>query len=281
MKIGIFDSGLGGLFTLKAIAKALPEYDYVYLGDTKRLPYGSRSQETIYQFLKEGVDFLFSQKCLLIIVACNTASAEALRRLQQEYVPKKYPGRNVLGMIVPMTEASAGYARVGLVATSATIFSEAYTREFRKRAPKTKLFPFATPLLVPLIERADPTSASGQAKWLRPILKDYLAHFKHIAKGHPEKKIDALLLGCTHYAIVKKEFRALLPKSVAIISQDMVVPKKTKDYLKRHPEIERKLSKKGTRAFFVTDTTDQFKDIANAWFGKKIVIRKVSIEEPA
>ncbi len=265
MKIGIFDSGLGGLFTLKAITKTLPKYDYVYLGDTKRLPYGSRSHETIYEFLKEGVDFLFAKDCGLIIVACNTASAEALRLLQQEYIQKKYPGRNVLGMIVPMTEACGEYSRVGLVATSATIASAAYTREFAKRAAKAKLLPLATPLLVPLIE-------TGEKKWIVPILKEYLAYFKN-------KKIDALLLGCTHYGIIKKEFRAILPKGIAIISQDTVVPKKTKEYLARHPEIEHRLSKGGKRDFYVTDITDHFKKMASRWFGKAITIQKVSIEK--
>ncbi len=263
MKIGVFDSGLGGLFTLKSIARKMPEYDYVYLGDTKRLPYGSRSKDTIYQFLKEGVDFLFSKDCALIIIACNTASAEALRELQQEYLPKKFPDRRVLGMVVPMTEACVGYRNVGLVATSSTIFSGAYEREFKKLSPKTKLTSFATPLLVPIIE------SSGK-KFIKPILKDYLVHFKN-------KKLDALLLGCTHYAIIKKEFKELLPKGVKIISQDDIVPKKTKEYLKRHPEIESLLSKNSKRDFFVTDITENFLKLANSWFHKKIQVQKVEI----
>lgn len=250
---------------MSALAKALPEYDYTYLGDTKRLPYGARSHETIYEFLKEGVDFLFSKDCALIIVACNTASAEALRELQQNYLHKKYPGRNVLGMIVPMAEACAEYSRVGLVATSATISSGAYPREFKKRAPYTKLSTLATPLLVPFIE-------SGEIQLMRPALDEYLSYFKN-------KKIDALVLGCTHYGIVKNEFKKLLPKGVKIISQDTVVPKKTKDYLSRHPEISGKLSKKGTRAFYVTDITPELKKSANKWFEKAIQIKKVSIEK--
>jgi glutamate racemase len=265
MKIGVFDSGLGGLFTLSAIAKVLPEYDYVYLGDTKRLPYGSRSQETIYEFLKEGVDFLFAKDCALIIVACNTASAEALRELQQNYLPKQYPGRNVLGMIVPMTEASAKFSRVGLVATSATVSSKAYDREFKKRAKKSKIFSLATPLLVPFIEQ-------GEIALMRPALKEYLEYFR-------DKKIDALLLGCTHYGIAKNEFKKILPKGVAILSQDTVVPKKTKEYLVRHPEIVSQLSKKGTRAFYVTDITPELIKLANTWFGKAIQVQKVVIEK--
>ncbi len=265
MKIGVFDSGLGGLFTLKALAKKLPQYDYVYLGDTKRLPYGSRSHEVIYQFLKEGVDFLFSKDCALIIVACNTASAEALRELQQKYLPTAYPDKKVLGMIVPLTESCEKYSRVGLVATNATISSKAYENEFKKRAKHAKLFSLATPLLVPLIE-------NGDKKFLPIAVKDYLKFFK-------EKKIEALLLGCTHYGIAKKEFQKNLPKNVVVLSQNDIVPKKTKDYLSRHPEIESKLSKNNTREFFVTDITETMKKLAEKWFGKKIAIQKISIEK--
>ena len=265
MKIGVFDSGLGGLFTLGALTKKLPQYDYVYLGDTKRLPYGSRSHETIYQFLKEGVDFLFAKDCALVIVACNTASAEALRELQQKYLPVAYPDKKVLGMIVPLTEECATYSRVGLVATNATVSSHAYDNEFKKRAPKTKLFSLATPLLVPLIE-------NGDKKFLPQAVKDYTRFFNG-------KKIDALLLGCTHYGIVKKEFQKNLPKNVVVLSQNDIVPQKTKNYLLRHPEIDERLSKKGKRDFYVTDITETMKKLAVKWFGKKIVIQKVNIEK--
>jgi glutamate racemase len=264
MKIGVFDSGLGGLFTMSALTKALPQYDYVYLGDTKRLPYGSRSHEVIYQFLKEGVDFLFSKDCELIIVACNTASAHALRELQQKYLPKAYPRKRVLGMIVPMSESCNKFSCVGLVATSATISSNAYPLELKKRSPKTKLFSLATPLLVPHIE-------SGDTKFTPLILKDYLRFFDG-------KKIEALVLGCTHYGIIKKDFQKYLPKNVVIISQNDVVPQKTKDYLVRHPEIENKLSRGKTREFYVTDITETMKKLAIKWFGKKITIHKVDIE---
>jgi glutamate racemase len=264
MKIGVFDSGLGGLFTTKALVKALPKYDYVYLGDTKRVPYGNRSHEVIYEFLKEGIDFLFAQDCAIIIVACNTASAEALRILQQTYLPKKYPDKKVLGMIVPIVEECAQFKRVGLIGTSATISSGAYLNECKKRAPGVQLFSLATPLLVPLIE-------NNGKKYIKPILTDYLKAFKG-------KKLDALILGCTHYPIIKKEIASLLPKGVKIISQDTVLPKRMRDYLKRHAEIETKLSKKGTLRFCVTDVTEEFTKRASAWFGKKIKIENVVIE---
>jgi len=261
MKIGIFDSGLGGLFTQKAIAHELPEYDYVYLGDTARLPYGSRTHAELFQFLKEGMDFLFARDCALIIVACNSASAEALRRVQQDYLPKAYPGRSVLGMIVPMTEACVGFKKVGLIATEATIHAGAYPREFKKRAPEVELVSLATPKLVPLIE-------GGDLDGTRAVLSEYLTGFHDI---------DALLLGCTHYGIVRDQIRALLSDRVAIISQDTVVPGKLRDYLSRHPEVTAKLSRNGTREFFVTDLGEHFTKTATAWFGESIEIKEVSI----
>ena len=261
MKIGIFDSGLGGLFTAHAIARELPEYDYTYLGDTARLPYGTRTHDELFVFLKEGVDFLFSKDCELIIVACNSASAEALRSVQQEYLASTYPGRNVLGMIVPMTEACAEFKRVGLIATEATVRSEAYSREFEKRAPGVLLMPLATPELVPLIE-------SGDRMGTALALEKYLEQFRDI---------DALLLGCTHYAIVKDEIKKFLPDEVAIVSQDTVVPGKLREYLARHAEIESKLSKGGTKEFFVTDLSAQFKSTAALWFGEDILIQKTDI----
>ena len=265
MKIGVFDSGLGGLFTAKALIKKLPEYDYVYLGDTKRLPYGSRSQKIIYKFLKEGVDFLFSKNCALIIVACNTASAEALRKLQQEYLPKKYPNNKVLGMIVPIVEECAKYKSVGLIGTPATIASGAYQKEFIKRGHATRVIGLPTPLLVPIIE-------NNEKKLLTPTLKKYLTHFKN-------KNIQALILGCTHYAIIKKEVTALLPKKIKIISQNDSIPRKTAEYLRRHSEIECILSKKMSREFFVTEITEAFQKTAKKWFGTSLTLQKISIEK--
>src|SRR4051812_46826711 len=155
MKIGVFDSGLGGLFSMKALSSSLPEHDYIYLGDTKRLPYGSRKHDEIYTFLQEGVEYLFSQNCALVIVACNTASAQALRRIQQEYLPNAYPDRRVLGMIIPLVEECASYSRVGLIATEATVASNTYVIEAQTRAPNTEIFSLAAPLLVPIIENGE------------------------------------------------------------------------------------------------------------------------------
>lgn len=261
MNIGIFDSGLGGLFTMKSLTKKLPQYNYIYLGDTKRLPYGNRSQEAVYQFTKEGIDFLFKKNCSLVIVACNTASAEAVRKIQQEYLPKKYPNKKVLGMIVPIVEEASGFTNVCMIATTSTVQAKAYDAEFKKRSPKTKLYSLGTPLLVPMIEY-------GGTKWIQPILESYL-------KKLPLKKSDALILGCTHYPIIKKEIRKLIPKNVQIISQDTIIPKKTKEYLARHNEIEKGLEKKKKREFYVTDKTALFETLAKNWFDKKIVLKKV------
>lgn len=261
MKIGIFDSGLGGLFTAKAIADALPAYDYVYLGDTARLPYGSRTHAELTQFLKEGIDFLYARDCRLVIVACNSASAEALRTVQQEYLTTAHPGRTLLGMIIPMTEACAGFKKVGLLATDATIHSGAYPREFKKRAPGVELVPLAAPKLVPLIEAGDMDGSVA-------VLKAYLAEFQNI---------DALLLGCTHYAIMQDEIRALLPDGVSIVSQDTVVPTKLRDYLARHPEIVEQLSTGSTHEFYVTDMGEHFEKTAKRWFGKDILIQNAVI----
>ena len=264
-KIGVFDSGLGGLFTLKALRTAMPEYDYVYLGDTKRVPYGSRSHETIYQFLTEGLEFLFSRNCSLVIVACNTASAEALRRVQQEWLPVHHPDKKVLGMIVPLAEACEPYEHVGVIGTEATIGSKAYERECALRAPRASVVSIAAPLLVPLIEAND-------MRHIDAILEEYLAAFN-------EKDIQALVLACTHYPIIEDHFQKLLPAGTVILSQETVVPQKTKQYLARHSEIQATLSKNSSCELCVTDVTEHLTLLAARWFGAELHIEKVTIEK--
>jgi glutamate racemase len=264
MKIGIFDSGLGGLFITKALVKKLPQYDYIYLGDTQRLPYGNRSHETIYLFLKEAVNYLFEHDCALIIVACNTASANALRRIQQEYLPAHYPKRRVLGIMVPTAEAALenGEARrVGVLATQGTIDSNAYVREFKKIHPDVAIFQQAALLLVPLIE-------SNGTKFVDPILRDYL-------KPLLRKNIDTLILGCTHYPILKKEIKKICGKDIKIISPDEIISAKLADYLSRHPEMEKHLSKHKRREFLVTDLTNATKILSRKWFGTNIKLNIV------
>ncbi|HEY5220581.1 MAG TPA: glutamate racemase [Candidatus Paceibacterota bacterium] len=266
MKIGVFDSGLGGLFVTRALVKNLPQYDYMYLGDTQRMPYGNRSHETIYQFLREAVDYLFSHGCELIVVACNTASAEALRRIQQEYLPEHYPRRKVLGIIIPTAEAAVKdpkIKRVGILATQGTVASGAYVRELKKIRGNVAIFQQAAPLLVPLVENnavqfADPILRS----YLRPLLK---------------KNIDVLILGCTHYPILKKRIKNICGRDIKIISQDEIISAKLKDYLRDHPEIEKRLGKNKRREFLVTDLTSATKILSNKWFGKNIKFRIVRL----
>jgi len=256
MKIGIFDSGLGGLFIAKAIRKAMPQYEYVYLGDTKRVPYGNRSHETVLEFTKEGVEFLFKKEnCALVILACNTASARALRKIQKQYLPKNFPDRKVLGVIIPIAEEVKGFRKIGVLATEGTVNSESFPREILKINPKAQIYQQAAPLLVPFIE-------NGGDKFSDPVIKEYL-------RPLIKKNIQILILGCTHYPILKNNFKKMLPSHVKIISQDEIVPKKLKNYLIHHPEISTKLSKGRSARILVTDKTQTIDKLTQKWFGDK------------
>ncbi len=269
MKIGVFDSGLGGLIVLRALARELQEYDYVYLGDTARVPYGNRSEEAIHRFLVEAVDFLFREGCALVIVACNTASAEALRKVQRGWLPRHYPDRRVLGVIIPTAEAALEgkrgkerVKRLGILATQGTVASKAYEREVGKLDPRVRVVQSAAPLLVPLIE-------NGGAKWAEPMLREYLAPLI-------KARVDAVVLGCTHYPILKRKIRMLA--GVPVVAQDECVPAKVRDYLARHPEMDRRLSKHGTVRLLVTDITRSAAALARRWFGRKARLEKVKID---
>ena len=256
MKIGIFDSGLGGLFLMKPIVAALPQYDYLYLGDTKNLPYGDKSQEEIYRFTRRAVKYLLTHGCAIVLVMCNTASAMALRRIQQE-------GYRALGIIIPTVEEAclaqsrrAQGKRIGILATQSTVDSGAYSRELEKAWPGVEVFQQAAPQLVPMIESGNYTIfayASIVKSYLDPLLA---------------QNIDTLILGCTHYVVLKDLIRKLAP-GVRVISQDELIADKVRDYLARHSEIESVLSKKGTRNYLATRTTHlQSKKnfyIINAW----------------
>jgi len=267
MKIGVFDSGIGGLIILRSIKKHLPSYDYIYLGDTKRVPYGNRSQAVIFEFTCQAVDFLFKKGCALVIVACNSSSSRALRKIQREWLPKHYPNRRVLGVIVPTVEEASTDKKIkslGIIATLATINSRAFDKELKKRNKNIKVFSLATPLLVPLIENND-------LKWSEAILKDYLKFFK-------VHKIETLLLGCTHYPIIKNIIRSLVGKKIKVISQDEIIPKKLKLYLNHHPEISKKLSHKGRVDILVTDMTNHIKLLARKWFSKNAKLRVIKLD---
>lgn len=263
MKIGIFDSGLGGLIITHALTKDLPEYDYVYLGDTARVPYGNRTQAEIYQFTKEAMEFLFSKDCKLAIVACNTASAEALRKIQQQFVPQKWPDRKVLGVLIPSAEEAVVIGkRIGVIATQATIDSGAFDRELLKLNSEIEIIKKATPLLVPIIEE-------GDIKKAKRVLSEYLADIKN--------EIDTLILGSTHYARLKNEAQQIVGKGITIISQDSVIPTKLKDYLVKHPEIEKSLSKNNRREYFVTKETAASELLAQELMDEVVVLKQVNL----
>lgn len=267
--IGVFDSGFGGINVLRGIVKELPEYDYLYLGDNARTPYGTRSPEIIYEFMLQAVEFFFASQCELVIIACNTASSDALRKIQEEYLPKRHPDKRVLGVLIPAAEAAAEYTvskKVGVIATSGTVRSGAFVRELTKLDPNIKVFQNACPLLVPLVESGEHRSQAADlilAKYLFPLQK---------------KGIDTLILGCTHYGILESRIRKICGPSVRIISEAKIVPKKLQDYLKRHPEIESKLSQNGQVEFYSTDLTETFTTLGSQFFGKPITVKRVTLK---
>lgn len=266
MKIGIFDSGLGGLLITHSLIQQLPQYDYVYLGDTARVPYGNRSQETIYNFTQQAVDYLFQQDCKLIIIACNTASAEALRTLQQTYLPAHYPDRHILGVLIPAAEAAVSLSanhKIGVLGTNSTIKSMAFANEIKKLTPDAQVFQQAAPLLVPLIE-------NDGNKWVDPIIDEYLAPLL-------QENIDTLVLGCTHYPLLKDTIREKVDSTINVICQDEVIPEKLKDYLLRHPEIETALTKTSDYTFLATDITDTTQKLAETLFEDKVKLSLVQL----
>ena len=257
--IGFFDSGLGGLTVFRAVAKELPDYDYIYLGDNARVPYGGRSPDIIYEYTKQAVDYLFQQGCQLIILACNTATSVALARLQKEYLPQNYPQRRILGVIRPAVEAALEMSfnnRIGVIGTEATINSQAFVKEFAKFHKDYIIYQQACPLLVPIIE-------SGELAWegLDSILEKYLAPLR-------KKAIGALILGCTHYSLIKDKIQYHIGKAVRLIAEDEVVPIKLKDYLWRHPELEKQLGRGKKRIFLSTASSQRFSELANMFLGE-------------
>ena len=267
--IGVFDSGFGGINILRGIVKELPEYNYLYLGDTARSPYGARSTNVVYEFTKQAVDFLFAHNCELIILACNTASSSALRRIQREYLPKYYPNKKVLGVLIPAAEVAATKTRnkkIAVIATEGTVNSRAFIKEIKKLDRKIYVFQQACPLLVPIVEAGEHKSAVTAL-----ILKKYLKIVK-------AKKVDTLILGCTHYGILEKKIRKIIDPNIAIVSEAIVVPKKLRGYLKKHSAIEKKLRKNGKVMFYTTDLTERFIALGSKFFDKKINAKKAIIK---
>ena len=255
--IGVFDSGFGGLVVLREFLQLLPEYDYLYLGDNARIPYGTRSDRVVIRFTEQAVDYLFRQGCRLIVLACHTASARALRRLQQVWLPAHYPGLRVLGVLIPTVEeavARTRLKRIGVIATEGTVTSQSFELELKKLDPEVEVIQQACPLLVPIIE-------SGEQEWegTTLILRRYLAPF--------QGRVDTLILGCTHYSILKEPIRAILGQGHDLICSGQVTAAKLVDYLARHPEIETQLSRGGTRRYHTTDLTPRFQQLASLFMG--------------
>lgn len=254
--IGVFDSGFGGLTILRDLQKVLPEYDYLYLGDNARAPYGSRSFETIYRYTLQAVRELFVRGCPLVILACNTASARALRSIQQDVLPFEYPDRRVLGIIRPTAEEAGNFSKtghIGIFATAGTVSSGSYTIEINRFYPELKVTQHACPMWVPLVEYGERGTEGAQFFVQKEV--------DSLMKEDPE--IDAVLLACTHYPLLEAEIRKALPAGVRPIFQGDIVARKTVDYLKRHPEIETRLSKTGKTNFLTTDTAKFFEKGAN------------------
>lgn len=255
-KIGIFDSGYGGLTILKKIRSLLPHYDYLYLGDNARAPYGTRSFDIVLEFTSQAVQYLFQSGCHLVILACNTASAKALRSIQQQMIPEIAPERRVLGVIRPTVEsldAITSSNHVGVVATPGTIRSGSYELEVEKLFPHIHVSGQPCPMWVPLIENNE---ASGDGA-------DYFVKKYINALMRKDPLIDTLVLGCTHYPIIADKIRKYLPENVNIVEQGELVAKSLADYLRRHPEIESKCTKEGSIEFKTTENSEIFNDFAS------------------
>ncbi len=256
---------------LKEIIKKLPEYDYLYLGDNARAPYGNRSFETVYQYTLQCVKWFFEQNCSLVILACNTASAKALRTIQQNDLPVIAPGNRVLGVIRPTAEIIGTFSEtksVGILATNGTVASQSYPMETAKFFPDLKVYQEACPMWVPLIENEEYQS-HGADFFIKKNLHNIFE------KG---KDIDVILLACTHYPLLKEKIEEYLPVGVKLISQGEIVATSLADYLTRHPEIESRCSKNGQRIFYTTDSTEDFDNHATTFYGQPISSKHVDLE---
>jgi glutamate racemase len=262
--IGVFDSGYGGLTVLKALANRLPQYDYVYLGDNARAPYGNRSFETVYQYTLQSVQWLFGQGCPLVVLACNTASAKALRTIQQLDLPRIAPDNRVLGVIRPTTEVVGRFTKtghVGVLATRGTVLSESYPIEIAKFFPDIQVFQQACPLWVPLIENNE-YDKPGADYFVKAYTDQLMAQ---------STQIDTVLLACTHYPLLREKIAACLPQGSQLISQGEIVADSLADYLLRHPGMENRISRSGSSPrFYTTDSTEDFDNHAGIFYGRSL-----------
>ena len=268
--IGVFDSGYGGLTILKEIKTLLPQYDFIYLGDNARTPYGPRSFDTVYEYTLQSVKWLFGQNCPLIILACNTASAKALRTIQQKYLPQFDREKRVLGVIRPTAEIIGNYSssrNIGVLGTKGTVKSDSYLIEIEKSFPGIKVYQHACPMWVPLVENNEYNS-DGADFFIKKDLDILL---------QKSSEIDAVLLACTHYPLLLKKIAKFLPENIKVISQGNIVAQSLQDYLTRHPEIESKCSKNAALEFYTTDSAEDFNKHSEIFFGEKVSSKHIDL----
>lgn len=261
--IGVFDSGYGGLTILKEFREELSEYDFLYLGDNARAPYGTRSFEVVYEFTLQAVEELFSRGCELVILACNTASAKALRNIQQRNLPSMSPDKRVLGVIRPSTEiigTMSKSGKVGVLATEGTVRSNSYAIEIAKFYPEIKVYQQACPMWVPLIENQQHDTAPGKS-FIRQDVEALLAM---------DADIDVIILGCTHYPIVKETIEEIVPANVQVVAQGRIVADRLRDYLQRHPEMDARCTKGGSVEYLTTESSESFDLKAKQFIGEVI-----------
>lgn len=268
--IGIFDSGYGGLTILSEFQKILPQYDYCYLGDNSRAPYGSRSFDVIYEFTRESVETLFTKGCNLVILACNTASAKALRSIQQLDLPRIAPDKRVLGIIRPTAEIIGRISKskhVGVLGTIGTVQSNSYTLEIEKLFPEIKVTNQACPMWVPLVENSEYNQPGADY-----FVKQYIDQILE-----KDSEIDTLILGCTHYPLLLSKIKQYLPEHIQIISQGEYVAKSLQNYLNRHPEIDKVCTKQGITHYFTTEAPSKFADMAKNFLNQEITVQRIAL----
>ena len=266
--IGVFDSGYGGLTILREIRRALPDADYIYLGDNARAPYGTRSFDSVYHFTLQAVEYLFAQGCQLVILACNTASAKALRTIQQRDLPSIDPQRRVLGVIRPTAESIGAITRnghVGLFGTPGTVASGSYDMELAKLHPHIHLTSHACPMWVPLIENHEYDSPGA----------DYFVEKRIGNLMRRDPQIDSIILGCTHYPLLLNKILKYVPRGVRIVPQGEYVANSLKDYLMRHPEMDMRCSKHGTCHYLTTESAEKFRESAQLFLNEDIDVERV------
>lgn len=268
--IGIFDSGYGGLTILDGIRKLLPQYDYLYLGDNARAPYGPRSFDVVYEFTRQAVERLFFMGCQLIILGCNTASAKALRTIQQVDLPRLAPDRRVLGVIRPTAEIIGTLTKtrhVGILATEGTIKSQSYNLEIQKHYPDVQVTGVACPFWVPLVEYHEADSPGA----------DYFVKKRIDQLMGLDPQIDAVILGCTHYPLLMPKIKKYLDPGVHVVSQGEYVASSLKDYLYRHPELESRCTCHGTTHYLTTENADRFKEQAQIFLHESVNVESITL----